>query len=70
MESGVTVVCLLALNDQGAPIFDARNASAFAALGVPTFACTPDAFPDLMAAALQRRDLSGWAAARGIQAAR
>jgi Mg-chelatase subunit ChlD len=70
VESGVTVVCLLALNDQGAPIFDARNASAFAALGVPTFACTPDAFPDLMAAALQRRDLSGWAAARGIQAAR
>jgi Mg-chelatase subunit ChlD len=70
VESGVTVVCLLALNDQGAPVFDAKNAAAFAALGVPAFACTPDAFPDLMAAALQRRDIGAWAAARGIQSAR
>lgn len=70
VESGVTVVCLLALNDQGAPIYDANHAAAYAALGIPTFACTPDAFPDLMAAALQKRDLRGWAAARGIQTAR
>ena len=70
VESGITVVCLLALNDQGAPVFDAKNAAAFAALGVPAFACTPDAFPDLMAAALQRRDIGAWAAARGIQSAR
>lgn len=27
---------------------------------------TPDAFPDLMAAAIERRDLGGWAAERGI----
>jgi hypothetical protein len=67
-DAGVTIVCLLALNDQGAPVFDAKNAAAFAALGVPAFACTPDAFPELMAAALQRRDIAGWAAARGIQA--
>ena len=45
MESGVTVVCLLALNDQGAPMFDTRNAAALAALGVPTFACTPGRLP-------------------------
>jgi Mg-chelatase subunit ChlD len=70
VESGVMVVCLLALSDQGAPIFDAKHAAAFASYGVPTFACTPDAFPELMAAALQRRDISGWAAARGIAAAR
>jgi 2-methylisocitrate lyase-like PEP mutase family enzyme len=70
VESGARVVCLPALNDQGAAMFDARHAAAFAALGVPTFACTPDAFPDLMAAALQKRDLTGWAAARDIQTAR
>ena len=70
VESGVAVVCLLALNDQGAPSFDAKNAAAFAALGIPAFACTPDAFPDLIAAALQKRDIGTWAAARGIQAAR
>jgi hypothetical protein len=27
---------------------------------VPAFACTPDAFPDLMAAAIQRHDLTGF----------
>ena len=70
VDSGAAVVCLLALNDQGAPSFDAKNASAFAALGIPTFACTPDAFPELIASALQKKDVSAWAAARGIQAAR
>jgi Mg-chelatase subunit ChlD len=69
-ESGVTVVCLLALNDQGAPSFDAKNAAVLAALGIPAFACTPDAFPDLMAAALQKRDLAAWAGSHGIQVAR
>jgi hypothetical protein len=28
---------------------------------VPAFACTPDAFGDLMAAAIERRNLSEWA---------
>jgi Mg-chelatase subunit ChlD len=60
-ESGVTVVCLLALNDQGAPSFDGRNAAALAALDVPTFACTPDAFPEMIAAALAKRDVGRWA---------
>jgi hypothetical protein len=27
-------------------------------MGVPAFACTPDKFGDLMAAAIQRQDLS------------
>jgi hypothetical protein len=46
VASGVQVVCLLALNDSGAPIYDERHAVAFATLGIPTFACTPDLFPD------------------------
>jgi Mg-chelatase subunit ChlD len=55
--SGVQVIVLLALSDEGAPDFDRDNAAALAALGVPAFACTPDLFPDLMAAAIERRDL-------------
>ena len=50
--------------------YDASNAAAFAALGVPTFACTPDAFPELMAAALGKRDVGQWASERGIVGAR
>jgi Mg-chelatase subunit ChlD len=66
VRSGVTMVALLALSDSGAPSFDARHAAALAEIGVPAFACTPDAFPDLMAAAIERRDVGAWAAERGI----
>jgi Mg-chelatase subunit ChlD len=55
--AGVQVVVLLALSDDGAPDYDRDNATALAALGVPAFACTPDLFPELMAAAIERRDL-------------
>ncbi len=55
--AGVQVIALLALSDEGAPSYDHDNAAALAALGVPAFACTPDAFPDLMGAAIQRHDL-------------
>ncbi|WP_250007102.1 VWA domain-containing protein [Actinoplanes sp. M2I2] len=58
--AGVQVVVLLALSDEGAPAYDHDNAAALAALGVPAFACTPDAFPDLMAAAIERRDLKAF----------
>jgi hypothetical protein len=30
------------------------------------FACTPDLFPDLMAVALRRGDVAGWAAGHDI----
>lgn len=59
--AGVQVVVLLALSDEGAPSYDRGNASALAAMGVPSFACTPDAFPELMAAAIQGRSLTAWA---------
>ncbi|MFC4051810.1 VWA domain-containing protein [Actinomadura syzygii] len=58
--AGVQVVVLLALSDEGTPAYDHENAAALAAMGVPAFACTPDAFPDLMAAAIERRDLKRW----------
>ncbi len=60
--AGVQVVVLLALNDEGAPSYDHTNAQFFSDLGVPVFACTPDKFPDLMAAALSKQDLAQWAA--------
>ncbi len=64
--AGVQVVALLALSDDGAPAYDHDNAAALAALGIPAFACTPDLFPELMAAAIERRDVATWAAARDI----
>ncbi|WP_171164310.1 VWA domain-containing protein [Streptomyces sp. I05A-00742] len=55
--SGVQFVTLLALSDDGAPAYDRENAAALAALGAPAFACTPDLFPEVMAAALEKRPL-------------
>ena len=54
MASGVHAICLLALSDDGAPGYDACNVAALADLEIPAFACTPDLFPSLMAAAIQR----------------
>jgi Mg-chelatase subunit ChlD len=68
--SGVQVVALLALSDEGAPFYDHTMAQKYAALGIPAFACTPVLFPDLMAAAIDRGDLSQWAAQNDIAAAR
>ncbi len=62
LADGVTVVVLLALSDSGAPAYDHDHAAALAGLGVPTFACTPDQFPDLLAVALSRGDIGLWAA--------
>ena len=66
VAGGSNFITLLALNDDGAPMFDAALAAKLGALGVPSFACTPDAFPELMAAAIERRDIDRWAAERGI----
>ena len=66
VESGVQFVTLLALSDEGAPAYDRQLAAKLAALGVPSFACTPDAFPGLMAAAIRRDDIGAWAAGQGL----
>jgi Mg-chelatase subunit ChlD len=66
VAAGVQLVVLLALNDDGAPGYDHANAKFLADLGVPVFACTPDKFPDLMAAALSKQDISLWAAKEDI----
>ncbi|WP_419997300.1 VWA domain-containing protein [Streptomyces boninensis] len=55
--AGVQFVALLALSDEGAPAYDREHAAALAALGAPAFACTPDQFPEVMAAAIEKRPL-------------
>ncbi|MFD9684348.1 VWA domain-containing protein [Kitasatospora sp. NPDC001309] len=55
--AGVQFVALLALSDEGAPAYDHAHAAALAALGAPAFACTPDAFPGIMAAAIEKRPI-------------
>jgi len=64
--SGTTMVALLALSDSGRPSYDATHAGALAEIGVPAFACTPDQFPDLMAAAIEGRHITAWAAENDI----
>jgi Mg-chelatase subunit ChlD len=70
VHAGVQFITLLALDDHGAPSYDHQNAAEMAAMGVPVFACTPDLFPEMMAAAINRQDINQWAAAREIVTAR
>ena len=35
-------------------------------VGIPSFACTPDLFPGMMAAAIRKEDVNLWAAKQGI----
>jgi Mg-chelatase subunit ChlD len=65
-RSGVNVIVLLALSDQGRPGYDSNHAGLIAAMDCPVFACTPDQFPSLMATALARQDIAQWAAANDI----
>ena len=66
VESGVQLITLLALSDEGRPSYDKDLANKLANLGVPSFACSPDLFPTLMACAIKREDINQWAATQGI----
>lgn len=59
--AGIQVLVLLALSDEGAPAFDREIATALSGMGIPAFACTPEAFPELLAVAIERGDIVGWA---------
>jgi len=65
--SGVTLIVLLALSDDGAPAYDHDLAATCSSLGAPAFACTPDQFPGLLAAAIRREDLGVWAERHGLR---
>lgn len=58
-ESGVTVVCLLAIADGGKPYYDAQMAAKVAALEIPCFACNPEKLPELLEKALKGEALQG-----------
>lgn len=58
LRYGVQVIVLLSLDDHGTPSYDKPHAHVLAQMNIPVFACTPDRFPDLMAAALERRPLA------------
>jgi hypothetical protein len=66
VDSGVQVICLLALDDNGSPSYDKNHANQFSEIGIPVFACTPDMFPDLMAAAIKKADLKKWVGDRDV----
>jgi hypothetical protein len=58
VAAGIHVIVLLALNDQGAPMYDHSNADFLASINIPCFACTPDMFPSVMADFLNNRSIS------------
>ncbi len=66
VASGIQLIVLLALNDEGAPGYDHKNAQVISNMGVPVFACTPDLFPELMAVAINKQDIALWSASRGL----
>ena len=66
VNSGVQMIALLALSDDGRPSFDQNIAGLYAELGIPSFACTPNKFADLMAASIKKEDISTWAAKHDI----
>jgi hypothetical protein len=65
-QGGVNLIVLLALSDDGHAAYNTAHAQKIAGLGCPVFACTPDQFPELMAAALARQDIEQWAGERDI----
>jgi hypothetical protein len=53
VESGVKVIVLLALSDEGTPAHDHDHAAALVALGATVLSSTPTEFPAILADALR-----------------
>lgn len=62
VESGVRIICLLALSDSGIPTFDENLAKKISEFGVPCFGCTPNKLPELIEGVLKKQDLKALAA--------
>ena len=60
-QTETKVLSLLALSDQGKPKYNKEIAKQLADYGIPSFACTPDLFPELMGAVLTEQSLQDWA---------
>ena len=59
-DSGVTLVCLLAIADGGKPYYDAQMAEKVARMGIPCFACNPQMLPQLLERAFAGADLGAF----------
>ncbi len=57
-ESGVKVICLLAISDEGTPYYNKAVATKLASFGIPCFACSPGLLPELLERTLRGDDLS------------
>lgn len=60
LDSGTNVVALLALGQEGAVEYDQTAASRCLDMGIPTFACGMDQFPEMMSRALAGDDVLSW----------
>jgi hypothetical protein len=65
-EAGVQIIVLLALNDESAPYYDKDIAKKLQQIGISSFACTPDLFPDLMAITINKGNMKEWAGKNDI----
>lgn len=54
-ESGVKIVCLLAITDSGKPFYDKNLAQKLIKLSIPCFACSPSKLGDLLEYALNNK---------------
>jgi len=52
-ESGVTVCCLLAIQDGGGPRYSAATAGKVAAMEIPCFAASPEKLPEILEKAIK-----------------
>ena len=59
-DSGVIVVCLLAISGDGKPYYDSQMSGKIASLGIPCFACNPEKLPLLLERVLKNMDLSSF----------
>jgi len=57
IRAGVTVIVLLALSDEGAPVANHNEAAVLAGLGAYVTTCTPNEFPDLLNSVLSGQPL-------------
>ena len=58
LNQSVEIIILLALDDKGRPAYDQGIAARLMRMGIHSFACAPEQFPEVMAAALNKEDLS------------
>lgn len=56
-DDGVTIICLLAISDEGKPFYDESVAKKIVSLEIPCFACNPQKLPLLLENVLKGKDI-------------